>query len=39
MLEMTSYIADGYYEGKSPVTCGTCHRGKAVPARTPGDKS
>src|SRR6267143_412434 len=39
MLEMTSYIADGYYGGKSPVTCGTCHRGKAVPARTPGDKS
>ena len=39
MLEMASYIADGYYGGKSPVTCGTCHRGKAVPARTPGDKS
>jgi photosynthetic reaction center cytochrome c subunit/cytochrome c7-like protein len=39
MLEMTSYIADGYYGGNTPIACGTCHRGKAVPARTPAEKS
>jgi hypothetical protein len=40
MLQMTGYIADGYYEkNNSPVGCGTCHRGKAEPPRTPGDKS
>jgi Photosynthetic reaction centre cytochrome C subunit len=39
MLEMTSYVAAGYYGNNSPVACGTCHAGKAEPARTPGDKS
>ena len=39
MLQMTGYIGAGYYGNNSPVGCGTCHRGKAVPARTPGDKS
>jgi len=39
MLEMTGYVAAGYYGNNSPVGCGTCHRGKAEPARTPGDKS
>ena len=41
MLQMTGYIGDGRYYPKdnSPVGCGTCHRGKAVPQRTPGEKS
>jgi len=39
MLEMTSYIASGYFGNDSPVGCGTCHRGRAEPPRTPADKS
>jgi len=39
MLEMTGYIGSGYYKNDSPVTCGTCHKGKAEPPRKPGDKS
>jgi len=41
MLEMTGYIGDGRYypKGNSPVGCGTCHQGKAVPQRTPAEKS
>ncbi len=39
MLQMTGYVAAGYYGNNSPVGCGTCHRGKAEPPRTPGDKS
>ena len=39
MLEMTGYIGSRYYNNDSPVTCGTCHKGKAVPPKTPGDKS
>ena len=39
MLEMTGYIGSGYYKNDSPVTCGTCHQGKAEPPRKPGDKS
>jgi hypothetical protein len=38
MLEMTDYIAKGWYHGNdSPIGCGTCHRGKLTPARTPKD--
>jgi hypothetical protein len=39
MLQMTGYVGAGYYNNNSPVGCGTCHLGKAVPPRTPGDKS
>jgi len=41
MLEMTGYLGDGRYypKGNSPVGCGTCHQGNAVPQRTPGEKS
>ena len=39
MLDMTSYIAKGYYGNDSPVGCGTCHRGKPIPARTAAEKS
>jgi len=39
MLAMTSYVADGYFGGNSPVGCDTCHRGSPEPPRTPGDKS
>ncbi|HTO95906.1 MAG TPA: c-type cytochrome [Myxococcales bacterium] len=39
MLEMTSYIASGYFGNDSPVGCDTCHRGSPAPPRTPGDKS
>jgi Photosynthetic reaction centre cytochrome C subunit len=39
MLEMTSYIAQRYYGNDSPIGCGTCHRGRAVPARTAAEKS
>jgi hypothetical protein len=39
MLDMTSYIAQGYYGNDSPVGCGTCHRGRPLPARTPAEKS
>ena len=39
MLEMTGYIGSGYYSNNSPVACGTCHKGQAVPPRTPRDKS
>ena len=38
MLEMTDWIAKGYYHGNdSPIGCGTCHRGRITPARTPKD--
>jgi hypothetical protein len=38
MLEMTGWIAKGYYHGNdSPIGCGTCHRGKVTPARTQKD--
>jgi photosynthetic reaction center cytochrome c subunit len=38
MLQMTGYVGRDYYGGKdSPVGCGTCHRGKLKPARTPQD--
>jgi photosynthetic reaction center cytochrome c subunit len=39
MLQMTSYIADGYFAGNSPVGCDTCHRGSPAPPRKPADKS
>ena len=39
MLAMTSYIADGYFAGNSPVGCDTCHRGTPEPPRTTADKS
>ena len=39
MLEMTGYIGSGYYDNNSPVACGTCHNGQAVPPRTSRDKS
>jgi hypothetical protein len=35
MLQMTSYVASGYYGNDSPVGCGTCHRGQPKPMRTP----
>jgi hypothetical protein len=38
MLQMTGYVARDWYGGKdSPVGCGTCHRGKVKPPRTPQD--
>jgi len=38
MLQMAAYIGRDYYGGKnSPVGCGTCHRGKLKPPRTPQD--
>lgn len=38
MLQMTGYVAKEYYGGNdSPVGCGTCHRGKVKPPRTPQD--
>ena len=38
MLQMAGYIGRDYYGGKdSPVGCGTCHRGKLKPPRTPQD--
>jgi hypothetical protein len=39
MLQMVAYVADGYYQGNTPIGCGTCHRGKTTPARTAADKS
>lgn len=38
MLAMADYIAKGWYHGNdSPIGCGTCHRGRVTPARTPRD--
>ena len=37
MLEMTGYVARGYYGNDSPIGCGTCHRGSVKPPRTPAD--
>lgn len=38
MLQMTGYVGRDFYGGNdSPVGCGTCHRGKVKPPRTPQD--
>ena len=37
MLLMVGNLARLYYQGSTPVTCGTCHRGDTRPARTPAD--
>ena len=37
MLLMVGSLARLYYQGSTPVTCGTCHRGETRPARTPAD--
>lgn len=37
MLLMVGNLARLYYEGSTPVTCGTCHRGETRPARAPAD--
>jgi photosynthetic reaction center cytochrome c subunit len=37
MLLMVGNLAHLYYQGSTPVTCGTCHRGETRPARAPAD--
>jgi len=39
MLQMTSYVADEYYKGDSPIGCGTCHRGEPIPLTAPGRRA
>jgi Photosynthetic reaction centre cytochrome C subunit len=35
MLDMTGYIGKDFYDNKSPVMCGTCHKGATEPPRVP----
>lgn len=39
MLQMTSFVADRYYAGDSPIGCGTCHAGEPIPLTAPGRRA
>lgn len=37
MLRMVDDVARLFYQGSTPIVCGTCHRGEVRPARTPAE--
>lgn len=34
---MVDDVARLFYQGSTPIVCGTCHRGEVRPARTPAE--